>query len=129
MRKRLVLFLMLLISVNILINAEPYKPKPILFVHGLNGNSKCWGVSPDTITINGKKIKSDSINKDSMINGKILPVCLEKLKPMVWAWYNWENEREMAKSVNIFHSGVKILHTFGKVEIISNEIVRLVILA
>ena len=28
MRKRLVLFLMLLISINILTNAEPYKPKP-----------------------------------------------------------------------------------------------------
>jgi len=43
--------------------------------------------------------------------------------------YKIINESKMAKSVNIFHSSVKILYTFGRAEIISNGIVRLVILA
>ena len=114
MRKRLVLFLMLLISINILTNAEPYKQKPILFIHGIDGNSKCWGVNPDTITIDGKTIKSDSINKDSMINGKILPVCLEKLKPIVWAWYNWEKEREILEKCEYFSQWCENITHFWK---------------
>ena len=43
--------------------------------------------------------------------------------------YKIMKEREIVKSVNIFHSSVKILYTFGRAEIISNEIERLVILA
>ena len=81
----------LLLSITI-IKAEPYKPKPILFIHGIDGNSKCWGVSPVKISINGIIVKSDSIDKDSIIDGRILPVCLEKLLPMVWNNYKWEKE-------------------------------------
>ena len=92
MRKSCILFLMFIISINILINAEPYKPKPILLIHGIDGNSKCWGVSPKYVdtTYNNKiyNIAKDSIIKDSIIDGRILPVCLEKLIPMVWNWYN-----------------------------------------
>ncbi|MCK4523918.1 hypothetical protein KAU15_03235, partial [candidate division WOR-3 bacterium] len=72
------------------IYSEPYKPKPILFIHGIDGNSKCWGVSPKYVdtTYNNKiyNIAKDSIIKDSIIDGRILPVCLEKLLPMVWNW-------------------------------------------
>jgi hypothetical protein len=42
MRKSLVLFLVFIFSLIILINAKPYKPKPILLIHGIDGNSKCW---------------------------------------------------------------------------------------
>ena len=87
----------LLLSITI-IKAEPYKPKPILFIHGIDGNSKCWGVSPDTVNINGIILKSDSINKDSIIDGGILPVCLEKLTPIVWAWYNWEKGQGLPRT-------------------------------
>ena len=84
-----IIFLILSITLT---KAEPYKPKPILFVHGIDGDSKAWGVKPmykDTVA-NGKnyKITRDTINKDSIMPGDsmILPKCLEKLTPIVWAW-------------------------------------------
>ena len=98
MRRISVLLLMFIIGINISIKAEPYKPKPILFIHGINGNSKCWGVSPVKININGSIVKGDSIDKDSIIDGCILPVCLEKLTPMVWNWYNWEKSNNFNPS-------------------------------
>jgi len=86
MRRRLFLISLLILMSIVSIYAEPYKPKPILFIHGIDGNSKCWGVSPVKININGSIVKGDSIDKDSIIDGRILPVCLEKLIPMVWNW-------------------------------------------
>jgi hypothetical protein len=94
MRKRLFLISLLILMSIVSIHSEPYKPKPILLIHGIDGNSKCWGVSPKYVdtTYNNKiyNIAKDSIIKDSIIDGRILPVCLEKLLPMVWNWYNWE---------------------------------------
>jgi pimeloyl-ACP methyl ester carboxylesterase len=46
MMKRFILILMFLIVSSIF--AEPYKPYPIIFVHGLGSNSGTWGAStPD----------------------------------------------------------------------------------
>ena len=91
MKKIRFVIIIIVLSVTIL-HAEPYKPKPILFVHGIDGDSKAWGVKPmykDTVA-NGKnyKITRDTINKDSIMPGDsmILPKCLEKLTPIVWAW-------------------------------------------
>ena len=93
--------ILLILSIT-LIKAEPYKPKPILFVHGIDGDSKAWGVRPVKDSITG--LRSDTINKDSIMPGDsmILPKCLEKLTPIVWAWYNWEKEH-----------GLNITYTFA----------------
>ena len=95
MRKRLVLFLMLLISVNILINAEPYKPKPILFVHGIGSNSSSWGAS----TKDPNTDRSEWICKDSVFAHpeKAFAHFLPYMTPYAWEWYNWEKEREIEK--------------------------------
>ena len=87
-----IIFLLLSITLT---KAEPYKPKPILFVHGIDGDSKAWDVRPDTVTINGIMLRNDTIDKDSIMPGDsmILPKCIEKLTPIVWAWYNSEKEQ------------------------------------
>jgi len=43
MKKYFLFFLFALI-----ITGAPYKPYPIIFIHGLGSNSKCWGVKCDT---------------------------------------------------------------------------------
>ena len=125
-RKIQIATILLLISF-ISLRAEPYKPKPILFIHGIGSNSSSWGAS----TKDPNTDRSEWICKDSVFAHpeKAFAHFLPYMTPYAWAWYNWEKEREIVKSVNIFHSSVKILHTFGIDEIISNGIARLVILA
>jgi len=43
----------------------PYKPKPIIFAHGLGGSSKDWGAGTYKIG----EVKTDSIHPDSVIPG------------------------------------------------------------
>jgi len=127
MRKKILILLVLIFGLIVMANAEPYKPKPILFVHGIGSNSSSWGAS----TKDPNTDRSEWICKDSVFAHpeKAFAHFLPYMTPYAWAWYNWEKEREIVKSVNIFHSSVKILHTFGIDEIISNEIARLDILA
>jgi len=63
--------ILLLISITSL-NAEPYKPKPILFIHGVGSNSRAWDAPSfqKPIMLNGhlrENFFTDSLLKDSII--------------------------------------------------------------
>jgi len=73
------LFVIQLFSVSLLtLSAEPYKPYPILLIHGIASNSGTWGAP----TI----LSSDSIPKDSIISGHTYGHFLDHLNPYVIAW-------------------------------------------
>ena len=71
-RKSQLLFLLVLITIT-LIKADPYKPKPILFIHGVGSNSRAWDAPTfplKNLYINGhlrKNFFTDSLLKDSII--------------------------------------------------------------
>jgi hypothetical protein len=48
--RKYILILLILLEVSIVIQAEPYKPYPILFIHGVGATSEgCWGAGVDTL--------------------------------------------------------------------------------
>ncbi|RKZ18605.1 hypothetical protein DRQ17_03015 [bacterium] len=79
-------FLLLFIFLTLILLSAPYRPYPILFVHGLGSGSGCWGASPDTL-------RSDWIYKDSIIDNSTMDNFLSLMKPYAWAWYDWEKEQ------------------------------------
>ena len=60
--KRYVFFF--IFGFSFLLSSAPYKPYPILFVHGLASNSGAWGAS----TKDPKNDRSEWICKDSVDN-------------------------------------------------------------
>jgi len=94
MRKKILILLVLILGLTVITNAEPYKPKPILWVHGYSSNSKCWGAGTN-IGTNGKR--TNEINVDSIEINSAYNHFLPYMKPYAWAWYNWEKEREIEK--------------------------------
>ena len=83
MKRHVFAFLMVLGSV---IFAEPYKPYPILFVHGYGGSSKDFGVNP-------YKEIPDTICKDSIVDGETMDEIIPLMQPYAWVWYEWEKEQ------------------------------------
>jgi len=79
-------FVFLFVFISLILISAPYKPYPILFVHGLGSGSGCWGASPDTL-------RSDWIYKDSIIDNSTMDNFLTLMKPYAWAWYEWERIR------------------------------------
>ena len=73
----------LFVFISLILFSAPYKPYPILFVHGLGSGSGCWGASPDTL-------RSDWIYKDSIIDNSTMDNFLSLMKPYAWAWYEWK---------------------------------------
>jgi hypothetical protein len=67
--------LQLFTFLSIALSAEPYKPYPVIFVHGLGSSSASWGAA----TIN----RSDSIPKDSLESGHTYDHFLEYMDPYV----------------------------------------------
>ncbi|MEO0280464.1 MAG: hypothetical protein ABIN21_06280 [candidate division WOR-3 bacterium] len=75
---------------------EPYKPYPIIFIHGRSGSSETWGVKPDTKVIyepfqSNFKIpyfnpSSDTIIKDSIIPGHTFEFFLNEMTPYCIVW-------------------------------------------
>ncbi len=89
MKRYVFAFFMTLGSV---IFAEPYKPYPILFVHGMGSNSKRWGVVCDTFPkwLNWGKFTDSIIDWDeNKTFGHFLPL----MQPYAWRWYEWEKEQ------------------------------------
>ena len=72
-------FLLLFIFLTLILVSAPYKPYPILFVHGLGSGSGCWGAKPDTL-------RSDWIYKDSIIDNSTMDNFLSLMKPYAIAW-------------------------------------------
>jgi len=82
----------------------PYKPKPILFVHGYNANSGTWGVKPDSagkisyltvlpglgplpaIRWPGYNPSTDSIIRDSIKEGDTYDRFLPIMEPYCYVW-------------------------------------------
>ncbi len=106
------LILMIFMCLTIM-RAEPYKPKPILMIHGIGSNSSSWGAS----TKNPRLDRGELICKDSVDAHpeKTFAHFLPYMIPYVWTWYNWEKCVEFTQSV-------KKLHTFEKCDFISNAI-------
>ncbi len=83
MRRHVFLFISFL---SLALFAEPYKPYPILFVHGYRAGSGSWGVKPD-------EIRSDTIYKENIEPGSPFDRLLPLMQPYAWAWYEWEKEQ------------------------------------
>lgn len=83
--KRFCFVFLMFIGVSIIGNAEPYKPYPILLVHGIASNSGTWGAP----TI----LRSDSIPEDSIKSGHTYDHFLDYMTKYAWAWYDWEKEQ------------------------------------
>ncbi len=79
----------------------PYKPKPILFIHGRSGSSETWGVKPEKpfikktfvwLTYIGearyKNPSTDTILKDSIIPGHTYDRFLPLMIPYAKAWFS-----------------------------------------
>jgi hypothetical protein len=71
----------------------PYKPKPILFIHGRSGSSETWGVYPEEHFIEVgfppkryKNPSSDTIIKDSIIPGHTYDRFLPIMEPYCYVW-------------------------------------------
>ena len=58
--KRYVFFF--IFGFSLLLSSAPYKPYPILFVHGYNSNSSKWGAG--TYVVEG--VRTDSLDLDSI---------------------------------------------------------------
>jgi hypothetical protein len=59
----------------------PYKPKPILFVHGRSGDQQTWGIRRHK-----DRNPNDIIIKDSIIQGGTFDVFLQKMIPYCVVW-------------------------------------------
>ncbi|MFA5034026.1 MAG: LamG-like jellyroll fold domain-containing protein, partial [bacterium] len=79
------------------IKAEPYKPKPIIFIHGYGGASDDWGANTRDMEV--KEVlgllmherdatDKDSIPKDSIIHFSVYESILNKMLPIVEKWHS-----------------------------------------
>ena len=72
--------------------SAPYKPYPILFVHGLGSNSKTWGVKCDSIPSRqvwkGTQFYTDSMVQilDSPNESPTFKEMIRYMKPYAIAW-------------------------------------------
>ena len=82
-------FLLLFVFISLILISAPYKPYPILFVHGMGSKSATWGaqVFEDE---NGNR--TDSI-KPEITDNSTFDNFLTLMKPYAWAWYEWERIR------------------------------------
>ncbi|MEO0294375.1 MAG: hypothetical protein ABIN61_09215 [candidate division WOR-3 bacterium] len=81
----------------IVAKAEPYKPYPILFVHGLGASSGTWGAKCDTFP----KGSRNSRFTDSIINldsDHTYDHFLDYMTKYAWAWYDWEKEQGLERT-------------------------------
>jgi hypothetical protein len=86
--KKFCLFFILFLGIFTIIEADdfPYKPYPLLLIHGYNGNSKTWGVKPYKPL--GAQFNSDSIMADSIVTGSTYEHLLDYMDPYAIAWWN-----------------------------------------
>jgi len=83
--RKFIIFL-ILFGIYTTINAEPYKPYPIIFAHGIGANSKgCWGAGVDTLA-NGQL--SDWVTSWESTYDHFL----DYMHPYVYAWWDYEND-------------------------------------
>ena len=82
-------YVLILIFLSVILYSAPYKPYPILFVHGMGSKSATWGaqVFEDE---NGNR--TDSI-KPEITDNSTFDNFLTLMKPYAWAWYEWEKEQ------------------------------------
>ena len=76
MRRYIFLFIL---GFSLFLYSEPYKPYPILFVHGLGAGSGSWGPEPD-------KDRTDWVYKDSIQEGSTYEHFLDYMNPYAIAW-------------------------------------------
>jgi hypothetical protein len=86
--RKVYLFSLLFLGIVSILSSDvyPYKPSPILLIHGYNGNSKTWGVGA---YMNGE-IRTDSIHPDSIESGSTYEHLLDYLNPIVQVWHDYE---------------------------------------
>ncbi len=67
---------------------EPYKPAPILWIHGFTGSSKDWGVKMHKLPVDPRP---DTIIKDSVILDHTFGTFLNKILPYCIVWDSLED--------------------------------------
>jgi hypothetical protein len=82
--RKISLFLLLFLGVVSILSSDifPYKPSPILLIHGYNGNSKTWGAGA---YMDGE-IRTDSIHPDSIETGSTYDKLLDHMDPYAIVW-------------------------------------------
>ncbi len=75
------LFILFIVSINVL--AEPYKPYPVIFVHGLGSSSGAWGAPT--------RLRSDSIPEDSLVSGHTYKHFLDYMDPYAIVWDEFDS--------------------------------------
>jgi len=83
--RKYVFILLIFFSLTSLLIAEPYKPYPILWIHGLGSSPLTWGAKIDTL--------SNGFKTDSIIGFGDSPTYqyfLNYMLPIVQAWHEYE---------------------------------------
>ena len=98
-------FVFLFVFISLILFSAPYKPYPILLVHGRSGSSETWGVGLPSPGMQEKVLADikifkvgfayynpcpDTIIADSIERGSGYDKLLKYMKPYAWAWYEWE---------------------------------------
>jgi len=83
-------FILQLFTVFMLtLSAEPYKPYPILFIHGVGAASEgCWGAGVDTLGDGDEQQLSDWVTSWESTYSQFL----DYVHPYVYAWWDYEND-------------------------------------
>ncbi|TES93515.1 MAG: 6-bladed beta-propeller [Candidatus Cloacimonadota bacterium] len=83
--KKCVFVLLLFVSIGSLCaDNSPYKPYPIILIHGYSGTSETWGVKP--YKPDGEEFNSDSILLNKIIPGLTYDNLLNKMKLYAIVW-------------------------------------------
>ena len=80
--RKVFIFVIIFLGIVVVLKANdfPYKPKPILLIHGYNGNSKTWGAGA---YMDGE-IRTDSIHPDSIETGFTYEHLLNYMNHYAW---------------------------------------------
>jgi len=87
MRRYVFIILISLVLPVVISTAEPHKPYPIIFIHGVGATSEgCWGAGVDTLA-DGEKL-SDWVTSWESTYAHFL----DYMTKYAWAWYDWGDD-------------------------------------
>jgi len=72
--KKIILIVFTIFGVSMILQGEPYKPYPVLFIHGVGVSSQTWGVEPT-------EDRSDLIIENNIESGHTYKHFLEYMNP------------------------------------------------
>jgi len=85
--RKVFIFVIIFLGIVVILKANdfPCKPKPIILIHGYNGNSRSWGVRPYKPP--GEEFNSDSIIYDKICSDSTYEFLLQFMNPYAIEWW------------------------------------------